>query len=58
MLREKALPYMLEHADLIEQQLGTHAPDQATVILHLTDNLFLRSFDWARVQLGIPLPVD
>jgi hypothetical protein len=27
-LREKALPYMLEHADAIEQQLERHGPDE------------------------------
>jgi hypothetical protein len=57
-LRAKGLPYMLEHADLLEQQLEQHAPDQAMVTLHLTDDLFLRSFNWARWQLEIPLPPD
>jgi hypothetical protein len=28
-LREKALPYMLEHADYLEQQLERHAPEEA-----------------------------
>jgi hypothetical protein len=32
--------------------------DQAMVTLHLTDDLFLRSYTWARWQLGIPLPVE
>jgi hypothetical protein len=57
-LREKALPYMLEHADALEQQLEQHPPDQATVTLNLTEDQFLRSFNWARWQLGLPLPVD
>jgi hypothetical protein len=57
-LREKALPYMLEHANELEQQLERHSPDQAMVTLHLTDDLFLRSYNWARWQLGIPLPVE
>jgi hypothetical protein len=57
-LREKALPYMLEHADYLEQQLEHHGPDEATVRLSLTDNIFLSSYNWARVQLGIPLPVE
>jgi len=26
-LREKALPYMLEHADHLDQQLERHGPD-------------------------------
>jgi hypothetical protein len=57
-LREKALPYMLDHADRLEQQLEQHPPDQATVPLNLTDDMFLRSYNWARWQLGIPLPPD
>jgi hypothetical protein len=57
-LREKALPYMLEHADHIERLLEQHGPDEATVRLSLTDDVFLRSYNWARAQLGIPLPAD
>jgi hypothetical protein len=47
---------MVAHADELEQQLERHAPGQAMVTLHLTDDLFLRSYNWARWQLGIPLP--
>jgi hypothetical protein len=57
-LRAKALPYMLEHADHIERLLEQHGPDEATVGLSLTDDVFLRSYNWARLQLGIPLPPD
>jgi hypothetical protein len=57
-LREKGLAYMLEHADHIERLLEQHGPDEATVRLSLTDDVFLRSSNWARVQLGIALPVD
>jgi hypothetical protein len=57
-LREKALPYMLEHADYLEQQLERHAPEEATVTLSLTDDVYLGSSNWARWQLGIPLPVE
>jgi hypothetical protein len=57
-LREKALPSMLEHADSIEQQLEQHPPDQAIVRLSLTNGVFLRSYTWAHWQLGSPLPVD
>jgi hypothetical protein len=57
-LRVKGLPSMLEHADLLEQQLERHGPDEATVRLSLTDDVFLRSYNWARWQLGIPLPAD
>jgi hypothetical protein len=50
------LPYMLEHADHIERLLEQHGPGESTVRLSLTDDVFLRSSTWARVQLGIPLP--
>jgi hypothetical protein len=42
-LHEKALPYMLEHANLIEEQLERHGPSEQTVRLILTDDVFLRS---------------
>jgi hypothetical protein len=57
-LREKAVPHMLEQADVIEEQLERHGPDEPTVRLSLTDDVFLRSPTWARWQLGLPLPVD
>jgi hypothetical protein len=47
-LREKALTYMLEHANYIEQRLEQHGPDEAVVILSMTDDVFLRSSNWAR----------
>jgi hypothetical protein len=49
---------MLEHADYLEQQLERHGPGEPTVRLSLTDDVYLRSFNWARWQLGIPLPPD
>lgn len=57
-LHEKALPYMLEHANVIEEQLERHGPDEAMARLSLTDDVFPRSYTWVRWQLGIPLPVD
>ena len=36
---------MLEHADRLEQQLDQHPTDSATVTLHLTEDMFLRSFN-------------
>jgi hypothetical protein len=54
-LREKALPYMLDHADELEQQLAWHGPDEPTVRRSVIDDVFLRSYNWARWQLGIPL---
>jgi hypothetical protein len=47
---------MLEHADQLEQHLEQHPPDRASVTVALTDDLFLRSYNWARLELGIPLP--
>jgi hypothetical protein len=49
---------MLEHANVIEEQLEGNGPDEPVVRLSLTDDVFLRSYNWARWQLGIPLPVD
>ena len=50
--------YKRERADAPERQLEQHAPDEATVRLSLTDDVFLRSHNWAHLQLGIPLPVE
>jgi hypothetical protein len=55
-LREHGLPYELDHADWLERRLEDHAPAEATVTLSLTDDVFLRSYNWARLRLGIPLP--
>ncbi len=55
-LRAKGLPSMLDHADRIERQLDQHAPDEPIARLILTDDVFLRSYTWARLALGIPLP--
>jgi hypothetical protein len=49
---------MLELADYLGEQLERYGPDQATVTLGMPDDVFLRSCNWARVQLGIPLPPD
>jgi hypothetical protein len=57
-LRDSAIPSMLAHADLIEQRLETHGPGEATVTLTLNDDVYLRSYNWARWQLGIPLPPE
>jgi hypothetical protein len=56
LLRAKGPRYMREHADSIERQLDNHAPDEHIVRLILTDDIFLRSYNWARLQLGLPLP--
>ena len=57
-LRKKGLPHMVEHADRLEQQLEHFPPDQATVALYLADDVYWRSFDWARWRMGTPLPVE
>ena len=54
-LREHGLPYELEHADHIERLLQRHAAEP-TGTLHLTDDVYLRSSNGARLALGIPLP--
>jgi hypothetical protein len=54
--REKGLPHQREHADHLKPHLEQHGPDEATVTLSLTDDIYLRSYNWARWQLGIPLP--
>jgi len=48
----------MEHADHIERLFEEHGPDEATVRLNLTDDMFLRFYNWPRWQLGIPLPPD
>jgi hypothetical protein len=57
-LRQKGIPYMLDHADHLERLLEQHGPGESTVRLSLTDDVFLRSYNWARVQLSIALPPD
>jgi hypothetical protein len=57
-LRTTEAPYKPEHANVIEEQHERHGPGETTVRLSLTDDVFLRSYNWARWQLGIPLPVD
>jgi hypothetical protein len=57
-LRAKGLPYKLEHADHIERLLQQHGPGESTVRLSLTDDVYLCSYNWARWQLGIPLPLN
>ena len=57
-LRASGLLSKRDYADELEQQREQHAPGQARVTLHLTDDVFLRSSNGARWQLGIPLPPD
>ena len=53
-LREKGLPSMLQHADHIERPLEQNRLGEAMERLSLTDDVFLRSCNWSRVQLGDP----
>ena len=54
-LRAKRSAYMLEQADHIERLLlEQHGPDESPVALSLTDDIYLRSYNCARWQLGIP----
>jgi hypothetical protein len=39
-LREKGLPYILDHTVRLEQQLEQHGPDELTARLRLTDDVF------------------
>ena len=55
-MREHGLPYEFEHADHVEGLLEQHPPDALMVTLSLTDDVYLRSYNWARLRLGIPLP--
>jgi len=54
-LRASGLASKREHADELEQQREPHAPDQPLVRLTPTDDVFLCSYNWARLQLGLPL---
>jgi hypothetical protein len=57
-LRVKALPSMLKHADHMERLLEQHGPGESIVRLSLTDDVYLRSYNYARCELGIPLRAD
>ena len=54
--RGKGLDSMLAHADRLEQMLEQHGPNEPMVTLALTDDVYLRSHNWACGELGIPLP--
>ncbi len=56
-LRAPHLPaYMAEHADRLERTLDEHGPGEREVILNLSDDVYLRSYDHARLKLSIPVP--
>jgi hypothetical protein len=47
---------MAGHADRIERMLDGHGPGEATVSLNLSDDVYQRSYNHARLKLGIPVP--
>jgi hypothetical protein len=51
-------PYSLEHAAKLEQQFEQHGPGEAMVTLTLNDDGYLRSYNGARLDLGLPLPPE
>jgi hypothetical protein len=58
-LRAEGLPpWMREHADRVERMLDEHGPGEEVVSLSLSDDIYLRSYNHARLKLGIPLPPD
>jgi hypothetical protein len=44
-LRENAVLHLLEHAIVVAVQPERHGPDEPTMRLSLTDDVFLRSFN-------------
>ena len=56
-LRAEALPpYMAEHATRLKRALDEHGSSEPEVALSLSDDVYLRSSNHARLELGIPLP--
>ena len=56
-MREPSLPpWMRGHADRIERMLDEHGPGEDAVALGLSDDVYLRSYNHARLKLGLPLP--
>ncbi len=49
-------PGARQHADRLERMLDEHGPGEAEVALFLNDDMYLRSYNHARLVLGIPLP--
>jgi hypothetical protein len=56
-LRAKGLPYMVQHANILEQRADQAPADTPMVRLSMSDDLFSRSVWWAAWRLGIRLPV-
>ena len=49
-------PWMRKHADRIERLLDALGPVEVEVALFLDDDMYFRSYNTARLELGIPLP--
>jgi hypothetical protein len=54
--RDGLPPWMRDHAHRIERMLDEHGPGEEVVSLGLSDDVYLRSYNHARLVLGIPLP--
>jgi hypothetical protein len=57
-LRASGIVYMAEHADRLEREIDQHPPHATSVSLSLAGDIYLRSSNWARLQLDILLPPD
>jgi hypothetical protein len=55
-LRESAVAHQREHADLIQARLDETPADVAEPSLSLSDDVVLRSVNYAAVRLGLHLP--
>jgi len=47
---------MVGHAARLERMLDATPAGRPTMRMSLSDDLYLRSFNWARLQLGVDLP--
>jgi hypothetical protein len=56
-LRAKGLPYVVAHADVLQQRVDQAPADRDRVRLSLRDDLYWRSVYWAAWSLGMKLPV-
>jgi hypothetical protein len=57
-LRATNIPYKRQHANEIEAKLDETPADQTLVRMSFGDDIYLRSVNWACVQLGIPRPTQ
>ena len=55
-LRATEMPDYHEHADILEGKLDQTPADQPLVLMSLSDDIYLRSVNFACWRLGIRLP--